>query len=129
MFAIFWTDETNHDHYVMEEDEADAKAYFEKVHSLETTRCAGYAPVKDASEPHWVKELPPKLNYYAFDFRIFTTINVRAETESEARELLKKHVDFGEANFGSWPDGDPILGQVTVDDPDPTLIEVNGDPV
>ena len=51
---------------------------------------------------------------YAFDVSITGAIRVRAESIEEARDLLLEYVDAADTNFGAWPDGRPILGEVTV---------------
>ena len=66
---------------------------------------------------------------YAFDVKLFATIRVKATSEAEARTLLKKHVDAADANFGAWPNGDPIIGEASLDDNHPELIEINGEAV
>lgn len=50
---------------------------------------------------------------YAFDLTLTATVHVRAGSEAEARELIATHFDVADTNFGAWPDGSPILGEVT----------------
>lgn len=66
---------------------------------------------------------------FAFDVKLFATIRVKATTEAEARSLLRMHVDAADANFGAWPNGEPITGEVSIDDDHPELIEINGEAV
>ena len=66
---------------------------------------------------------------YAFDVKLFATIRVKATSEAEARTLLRKQVDAADTNFGAWPNGDPIIGEASVDDDHPELIEINGEAV
>ncbi len=66
---------------------------------------------------------------YAFDVKLFATIRVKATSEAEARTLLRKHVDAADTNFGAWPNGDPIIGEASLDDNHPELIEINGEAV
>lgn len=65
---------------------------------------------------------------FTFDVRLFASITVPANSEEEALELLREHVHTGSANFGAWPDGDPILSDVSLDD-DADLIEIDGEAV
>lgn len=64
---------------------------------------------------------------FLFDVKLFASIRVPAETEEEARRLLKTHVECADTNFGAWPNGDPILGEASVDDDWPELIEEDED--
>lgn len=64
---------------------------------------------------------------YTFDLKLFTTINIEAETEEEARNLVRNHVDGGFTNFGAWPNGDPILSEVYVDDDELPVTMINGE--
>ncbi len=66
---------------------------------------------------------------FAFDVQLFATIRVTAGSVSEARALLKENVECASANFGSWPDGGPILGEVSVTQETPDLIEIDGEAV
>lgn len=66
---------------------------------------------------------------YAFDVKLFASIRVEADSEEQARALLREHVDCATANFGAWPNGDPIIGEASVDDDHPELIEIDGEAV
>lgn len=66
---------------------------------------------------------------YAFDVKLFATIRVKAETEDQARAMLREHLQCADTNFGAWPDGSPILAEASVDDDHPDLIEINGEAV
>lgn len=54
------------------------------------------------------------MNEYHFDVKMFAVVTVMAETQAEARVLIDA-VGTGHANLGSWPDGSPILADVTTD--------------
>lgn len=71
----------------------------------------------------------PVTREFAFDVRLFSTLRVKAASEAEARALLREHVDCADANFGAWPSGDPILGEASLDDGEPDLIEIDGEAV
>lgn len=60
---------------------------------------------------------------YVFDLKLFATIAVPAQSESEARKLIATHIDSASTNFGAWPDGSPILGEASADG-EPDFIEV-----
>jgi len=65
---------------------------------------------------------------YLFDVKLFASIRVNAGSEKEARDMLKGSIAGNEANLGSWPNGDPILCEVSLDDPAcDDLIEVDGE--
>ena len=65
---------------------------------------------------------------FAFDVQLYACIRVPAGTEAEARTLLQQTVHLGLANFGAWPDGEPIMAEVAVDD-ELSLIEIDGEAV
>ncbi|WP_105132650.1 hypothetical protein [Burkholderia sp. BE12] len=64
---------------------------------------------------------------YAFDVKLFASIRVKAATIDEARAKLREHVMEADCNFGAWPNGDPILGEASVDDDVMPCFEVDGD--
>ena len=68
-----------------------------------------------------------KTKEYAFDVKLFATIRVQAESVDEARQMVREHVDCADANFGAWPNGDPILAEASVDDDELPLIEIDGE--
>ncbi len=66
---------------------------------------------------------------YAFDLRLKAAIRVKAASLADAIKALQAELDCAEANFGAWPDGSPIIGEVSLaaiptgDD----LFEIDGD--
>lgn len=66
-----------------------------------------------------------KMHEYTFDVKLFATINIKAETEDKARELLEQALDRGELDCGLI-DGRPIKGNIAPDG-DHELIEVDGE--
>jgi hypothetical protein len=68
-----------------------------------------------------------KTHEYAFDVKLFATIRVTAESEEQARQMIREHVDCADANFGSWPNGEPILAEATVDDDELPCFEIDGE--
>lgn len=51
---------------------------------------------------------------YAFDATVRIALRVSALTEQDARDLLDQHLDCASANFGAWPNGDPILAEASL---------------
>lgn len=51
---------------------------------------------------------------YAFDLKLDVALRVKADTFEDAVRLLKEKLDCAEANFGSWPNGDPIVAEATL---------------
>lgn len=66
---------------------------------------------------------------YLFDIKLFASLRVKAESVVEARKLLASVLDCAEVNCGEWPDGSPIVGEASLDDDDPDLIEIDGEAV
>jgi hypothetical protein len=65
---------------------------------------------------------------YLFDVKLFAAVRVKAESEDEARTMLKKAFDCADCNGGAWPNGDPITFEASLDDPaNDELIEVDGE--
>ena len=53
---------------------------------------------------------------YLFDLRLFASIRFRANSIREAREVLSASLQCVTANLGAWPDGSPIIAEVSADD-------------
>lgn len=67
---------------------------------------------------------------YLFDVKMFAAISIEAASEAEARQMLKDAIDGKSANFGAWPNGDPIICEVSLDEPEnDDLIEIDGEAV
>jgi len=66
---------------------------------------------------------------FSFDARAYVAIRVFAETEEEAMKMLLDNVHIADSNLGAWPNGDPIMAEVTIEQGDVDLIEVDGEPV
>jgi hypothetical protein len=62
---------------------------------------------------------------YAFDCTLVCAIRVRAESPEAAAAMVRAEIDGAEANLGQWPNGDPILCEVSVEG-DLDLFEVDG---
>jgi hypothetical protein len=65
---------------------------------------------------------------YLFDVQLFASITVQADSEDDARNLLNEELRGASCNAGAWPNGDPILFEIAVED-DPDLVSVNGETV
>ena len=63
---------------------------------------------------------------YVFDVKLFTTLRVKADSEAKARADLRRMLNCADANFGAWDEGDPILGEVSMDG-EPDLVEIDGE--
>jgi hypothetical protein len=64
---------------------------------------------------------------YAFDATVRIAIRVIATTEQQARNLLDQHLDCAYANFGAWPNGDPITAEASLWDR-PRVFEIDKEP-
>lgn len=67
------------------------------------------------------------MNEYTFDASVIATFRVKADSEDEAVQLMYEKLYCGRANFGIWPDGTPILSEVTIDEH--ALVGFNGEAV
>ena len=61
---------------------------------------------------------------YTFDVKLFSTIRVKAENVLVARKMLEDALDCADSHFGAWPNGDPILGEASIDG-HPDLVAVD----
>ena len=52
---------------------------------------------------------------FLFDVKMFASIRVKATSEREARRMLGEALDCADSNLGSWPNGDPILCEMSRD--------------
>lgn len=65
---------------------------------------------------------------YAFDVTIRAAIRVKANSRAEAEALMHEHICQVDANFGAWPNGDPINGEASIDTEVPLhLYQVDGE--
>lgn len=63
------------------------------------------------------------MNEYLFDVKLFASVRVQADTETEARRLLADALDAADINAGAWPNGDPVVFEASQDG-EPDLVEV-----
>lgn len=68
------------------------------------------------------------MHEYLFDVKLFAAIRVNASSREEAISKLRNGIDCSTGNFGSFANGDPIVGEVSIDG-DPDLVEINGEAV
>lgn len=52
---------------------------------------------------------------FLFDIQLFASIRVKAESEAEARAMLRAELACADCNLGAWPDGSPILCEASID--------------
>lgn len=66
---------------------------------------------------------------FAFDLKLNVAVRVNASTFAEAASILHDKLSCADANFGAWPNGDPIVAEVFLSGdvkPD-MLFEVDGE--
>jgi hypothetical protein len=67
---------------------------------------------------------------FAFDVVMTGALRVRARDEAEARRMICAALDSSSANLGAWPDGSPILAEVSTSAADiAPPYEIDGEPV
>ena len=66
---------------------------------------------------------------YLFDVKLFAAIRVKASSEKEARAMMVEAIECNTGNIGEWPNGDPIMCEVSLDDnpENNPLIEIDGE--
>lgn len=62
---------------------------------------------------------------FAFDIVLNGALRVNAPTEVEARKTLAAVLDCADSNLGAWPDGNPILAELSLTG-NPSLYEIDG---
>lgn len=50
-----------------------------------------------------------------FDLTLLASIRVEASSIDEARDILRRSIDANTANLGAFPDGSPILCEVSIE--------------
>jgi hypothetical protein len=66
------------------------------------------------------------IHEYAFDVILNGAIRVKAPSEAEAITMLRETLDSSSANLGAWPNGDPVLSEVSYEPGSCRLYEVDG---
>jgi len=51
---------------------------------------------------------------FTFDCELVAAIQVKAETVADARRILAGVLECADTNFGAFPDGSPVLGEVSL---------------
>lgn len=59
---------------------------------------------------------------YLFDVTLKVALRVNASSEAEARKILEESLDCADANFGSFSDGSPILGEASLTGEPPVFV-------
>ena len=67
-----------------------------------------------------------EIHEYAFDVRLSCAVRVKATSKAEAIKLLDR-IQGNSANLGSWPNGEPILAEVSTDESNPYCFEIDGE--
>lgn len=80
--------------------------------------------VSDEPEPG----AAPAIHEYAFDIKLLAAVRVKATSEDMARRHLFECLDAADSNLGAWPDGSPILAEVSMDG-EADLYEIDGEGV
>jgi hypothetical protein len=55
------------------------------------------------------------MSKFTFSVTLLATFTVEASTEVEAEYLVREAIDGNTANFGAWPDGSPVLADVSIE--------------
>jgi hypothetical protein len=71
--------------------------------------------------------LTAETHEYLFDVPCTVTFRIKAATEQEARAFIAENVNGTEANFGAYPDGEPILSEVSAHTSKAHLVSVDDD--
>lgn len=73
----------------------------------------------------------PTPKTFTFDVKLFATVDVAANNETEARAHLKSKLEVASCNAGCWNDGTPIIFEASVDDGDSAcqLVMIDGEAV
>lgn len=58
------------------------------------------------------------MHEYLFDVKLFASVRVSASSEAEARAMLKNAFNCADCNAGAWPDGEPIVFEASLDEPE-----------
>ncbi len=66
---------------------------------------------------------------FAFDCTLTAAIRVNAATRGEAEQLLRTLMDAADCNGGTWPNGDPVLFEASINDSPLELYEIDGEEV
>ena len=65
---------------------------------------------------------------FMFDVKLWTSLRVSADTPTDARKILRSAINGAQVNFGVWPDGSPIIAEVSTEGT-LDIVEVNGDAI
>lgn len=64
---------------------------------------------------------------HSFDLQILTSVTVKADSEEEARDIIRDRMHGVEANFGAWENGDPIVAEISVPESGITHVDTQED--
>ena len=54
------------------------------------------------------------MRQFTFDIPLLASVTVAADDPETARQMLQTALDCADTNFGAFPNGDPILGEVSL---------------
>jgi hypothetical protein len=66
---------------------------------------------------------------YTFDLKLDAAFTIEASSEDEARRILIETLDCANINCGELPNGDPLLGEASVNDHRVWLATIDGEEV
>lgn len=67
---------------------------------------------------------------FAFDMTLTGALRINAKDETEARAKLARYLDCADTNFGADDEGNPLLGEVSLDTSlAPSVYEIDGEAV
>lgn len=89
--------------------------------------CSGQLASHAAGNALPEQSLPDGMHEYTLDVTLMSTIRVKAHSVAAARQQLRDHVDGASANLGAWPNGEPILCEVSLEG-EADLDQIDGEP-
>jgi uncharacterized protein with GYD domain len=113
------------EYHVDAESESDARSLVGNMGCDDHTVLIDF-PEYDITEVVEVEQPKPVEHEYAFDVMLVAAVRVKAHSEDEARTKLKAEIDCNSANLGAWPDGEPILAEVSLNEVR-CLYEIDGE--
>lgn len=68
------------------------------------------------------------MSSFLLDFKLDCAITIGAESAKDAAKLLRQAIQCATVNLGSFPNGDPILAEASLNQP-PVLISIDGEEI
>lgn len=98
----------------------DAEAFIQACGGVPDLARFGYVKPADGNQAE---------HEYAFDCTLNAAIRVKGVSREAAEAHLRAAMDAADCNGGSWPNGDPILFEASINDGELSLYEVDGEHV